>query len=74
MSASVEIKIFNGSGLLGLLTVALILLKLTGDISISWWWVFAPVLIPAAVTLLIIIFFIVVLGLLFIAGVILDLI
>jgi hypothetical protein len=32
-----------------LLLVALILLKLTGNITISWWWVFAPLWIPLSI-------------------------
>ena len=37
----------------GLLTVALIVLKLTGHIDWSWWWVLAPTWIPIAIVLLI---------------------
>jgi hypothetical protein len=33
-----------GGGFFGLLTIVLIVLKLTGHISISWWWVFAPLI------------------------------
>lgn len=32
----------NGIGVLGLLGVAFIVLKLTGVINWSWWWVTAP--------------------------------
>lgn len=39
-------------GFLGLLGVAFIVLKLTGFISWSWWWVLAPIWVP--ITLLII--------------------
>jgi hypothetical protein len=35
----------NGIGFFGLLTIVLIALKLTGLISISWWWVFSPLII-----------------------------
>ncbi len=36
----------SGIGFLGLLTVALVVLKSLGNIGISWWLVFLPVLIP----------------------------
>ncbi len=36
----------NGISMIGLLTVILIVLKLTKNIDISWWWVFAPMWIP----------------------------
>lgn len=34
----------TGVGFLGLLTICLVVLKLTGLITISWWWVFSPIL------------------------------
>ena len=43
----------NGIGFCGLLTIVLIVLKLTNLTDISWWWVFAPILIPLAVCLFI---------------------
>lgn len=39
----------------GLLLVAFIVLKLTGVISWSWWWVMAPLWILAAIMLLFVI-------------------
>lgn len=36
----------SGIGFLGLLTVALVVLKLLGHISISWLLVFLPIMIP----------------------------
>lgn len=39
----------SGIGFCGLLTIAFIVLKLTGYISWSWWWVLAPIWIPAAI-------------------------
>ena len=36
-------------GFAGVLTIVFIVLKLTGYISWSWWWVLAPVWIPAAI-------------------------
>lgn len=37
----------GGVGFVGLLTVAFVVLKLTGVIAWSWWWVLAPVWIAA---------------------------
>lgn len=34
-----------------ILTAVLVVLKLVGTISISWWWVFAPMWIPALIAL-----------------------
>ncbi len=39
----------GGVGFFGLLAVALIVLKLTGYIGWSWWWVLAPLWCPALV-------------------------
>ena len=44
----------GGIGFCGLLTVAFIVLKLTGVINWSWLWVLAPIWIPTAITLAII--------------------
>lgn len=41
----------GGIGFCGLLTIAFIVLKLTGVISWSWLWVLAPIWIPAAIVL-----------------------
>ena len=41
----------GGIGFCGLLTIAFIILKLTGVISWSWLWVLAPIWIPAAIVL-----------------------
>ena len=41
----------GGIGFYGLLTVALIVLKLTSVIAWSWWWVLAPMWLPVALTL-----------------------
>lgn len=43
----------GGVGLGGLLTVAFVVLKLTGFINWSWWWVLAPAWIPAAALFLV---------------------
>lgn len=39
----------GGIGFVGLLTIAFIVLKLTGYIDWSWWWVFSPIWITALV-------------------------
>lgn len=41
----------GGIGFAGLLAVAFIVLKLTGVISWSWWWVLAPLWLPVALLL-----------------------
>lgn len=38
----------GGISFCGLLTIAFIVLKLTGYITWSWWWVLAPTWIPLA--------------------------
>ena len=45
----------NSSGITipGLLMIAFIVLKLTGVIQWSWWWVLSPAWIPFAIVLLI---------------------
>lgn len=39
----------GGIGFVGLLTIVFIILKLTGYIAWSWWWVLSPIWISAAV-------------------------
>ena len=41
----------GGVGFFGLLTLVFIVLKLTGYIAWSWWWVLAPIWIPLAIVL-----------------------
>ena len=36
----------SGIGFLGLLTIVFIILKLSGGIDWSWWWVLAPIWAP----------------------------
>lgn len=43
----------NGIGFLGALTLVLIVLKLIGAISLSWWLVLGPLWIPAATFLIV---------------------
>lgn len=50
----------GGVGFLGLLSIAFIVLKLTGAISWSWWWVLAPLWGPLA--LVAVLFVIILLG------------
>jgi len=52
------------------LTIVFIILKLTGVIAWSWWWVFSPLWIPYAVMSLVLIFWF----LIFVALVILSLV
>lgn len=42
----------GGIGFTGLLTIAFIVLKLTGVIGWSWWWVLSPLWISASIVLL----------------------
>jgi len=49
------VKVTEGMGLLGWLTIVFIVLKLLGHISWSWWWVLAPIWIPVAICVLILI-------------------
>lgn len=41
----------GGIGFCGLLAIAFIVLKLTGVITWSWWWVLAPLWIPFLIVL-----------------------
>lgn len=50
MNNNVKVSIFWD-----LLAVAFIVLKVTGVITWSWWWVLSPIWIPFAVALVIII-------------------
>ena len=56
----------GGIGLGGALFILFLALKLTGHITWSWWWVFAPLWIPVAIVLIIIL--LVFLGLVFAAA------
>ena len=48
----------HGIGFCGLLTIALIVLKLIGKISWSWIWVFSPLWISTVLFILLIVFLI----------------
>lgn len=39
----------GGIGLCGVIFIVLLILKLLGVISISWWWVFSPLIIGFAI-------------------------
>lgn len=43
----------RGTSVTGLLGVAFIILKLTGVIAWSWWWVLAPFWAPLAIAILV---------------------
>ena len=48
---------FNVNTLLcGMLTIAFVVMKLTGVIGWSWWWVLAPLWIPLGVGLIMVLF------------------
>jgi len=59
---SKETTTFN-SGILTVLFVVFLVLKLTGEIDWSWWWVTSPLWLPVAI-----LFFVV--SVLFVAGII----
>ena len=48
----------GGIGLCGLIFIILLILKLFGVISISWWWVFSPLIIGFAIGIICLIFLI----------------
>ncbi len=43
MSKTSSSNTSGGTGFAGLLTIAFIVLKLTGFIDWSWWWVLSPI-------------------------------
>jgi hypothetical protein len=42
----------NGLGIGGILSIIFLILKLTNNITWSWWWVTAPIWIPASLLLI----------------------
>lgn len=46
----------TGIGLSGILFVVFLILKLTGYIDWSWWWVTAPLWIPFAIAMIFLVF------------------
>ena len=61
-NSSATVTASGGIGFGGLLTVAFIVLKLTGHISWSWVWVLAPLWIPLLVWLAIFSVVLIILG------------
>lgn len=56
-----ENGVIGGIGFPGLLTITFIVLKLTGVIAWSWWWVLAPLWMGFVIGLLALVAFIIVL-------------
>ena len=52
----------TGIGLGGILFVVFLILKLTGYIDWSWWWVTAPLWIPFAIAIVFLVISTIVLG------------
>ena len=52
----------TGIGLGGILFVVFLILKLTGYIDWSWWWVTAPLWIPFAIAMIFLVFILAVSG------------
>ena len=53
----------TGIGFSGILFVVFLILKLTGYIDWSWWWVTAPLWIPFAIVIVFLVISAIVLGL-----------
>ena len=53
----------TGIGFSGILFVVFLILKLTGYIDWSWWWVTAPLWIPFAIAIVFLVISAIVLGL-----------
>ena len=53
----------NGVGFCSLLAIVFIVLKLTGTIGWSWWWVLAPLWVSFALAMIILFIFIIVMAL-----------
>lgn len=54
MTNTTTVQSGGGLGLATVLTIVFVVLKLTGNIAWSWWWVFSPILISWALFLLIV--------------------
>lgn len=48
----------GGIGFFGVIFIVLLILKLFGLISISWWWVFSPIIIGFVIGVIFLIFLI----------------
>ena len=49
----------GGIGFIGLLTIVLVVLKVTGYISISWWLVFLPVILSSMLVIAVLALFLI---------------
>ena len=45
----------RGTGLIGVLTLIFVVLKLSGNITWSWWWVLSPMWIGGSLTMLLVV-------------------
>lgn len=52
----------GGIGFIGLLTIAFIVLKLTGIIKWSWLWVFSPIWIVTLITIIVLVIALIIWG------------
>ena len=50
----------NDVGCMTVIFLILLILKLFGVISISWWWVFAPVLLEVAILIFVVIVYLII--------------
>lgn len=46
--------VYVGPSLLGITTLVFVVLKLTGVINWSWWWVLGPLWIPSVIVLVLV--------------------
>jgi len=53
MSSEKKTSTSGGIGFCGLLAIVFIVLRLTGYIEWSWWWVLAPLWIPTVIILVV---------------------
>lgn len=58
------VRVGGGIGLGGALFLVLLVLKLTDNIDLSWWWVTAPLWIPYAIALAVVVIGAVIMGVL----------
>ncbi len=51
-------KIIFSEVALALLTLVFVVLKITGNINWSWWWVFSPLWLPMSIGLILLLIFV----------------
>jgi len=51
-------KIIFSEVVLALLTLVFVVLKITGNINWSWWWVFSPLWLPMSIGLILLLIFV----------------